>query len=99
MCGLLLIRLSIQINEAFDACLEYVYYVYGLSYGRDNPHKGAKDTAERWIGAGLTLPVACLVDRNGTSFGITVILLCMSASPIQTTQRSEPNHCRHATLW
>ena len=38
ICGPLLISLSIQINEAFDACLEYVYYVYGRSYGRDNPH-------------------------------------------------------------
>ncbi len=47
MCGLLLVSLSIQINEAFDACLDYIYYVYGRSYGRDNPHKGAKDTAER----------------------------------------------------
>jgi hypothetical protein len=44
--------------EAFDACLDYVY---GRRYGRDNPHKSDAETAERWINAGLTVPVACFV--------------------------------------
>jgi hypothetical protein len=47
-----------QIIEAFDECLEYVY---GRSYGRDNPHKSDDETALRWIDAGLTLHVACFV--------------------------------------
>jgi hypothetical protein len=49
---------SLQIIEAFDECLEFVY---GRQYGRDNPHRSDSQTAARWIDGGLTLPVACFV--------------------------------------
>ena len=47
-----------DIIEAFDA---YLDYTYGRRYGRDNPHKTDAETAQRWLDAGLTVPVACFV--------------------------------------
>lgn len=47
-----------DIITAFDEILDYVY---GRSRGRDYPSKSDEKTAEEWISAGLTVPIASLI--------------------------------------
>lgn len=44
--------------SAFDECREYIF---GYSWGRDNPHKSDMETAKRWIDEGVTITLAVIV--------------------------------------
>lgn len=47
-----------DIIAAFDECLDFVY---GRRWGRDNMHKTDMQTAQEWILAGVTVPLATIV--------------------------------------
>lgn len=47
-----------QIIAAFDECLDFVY---GRRWGRDYRHKSDVETAQRWVAAGITIPIASIV--------------------------------------